>query len=221
MRISAVIPTYCEAEQIAQAVRSAAQIADEVIVVDGCSPDKTACQAVAAGAQVVMTRKGPRPQLQAGARRASGDVLLFLQPDARLPPEARAAMERALADGRVHGGTFRLQFDPCRGWARFFSWAHHVRRRWTRMEHGESALFIRRAAYLTMGVTTPSRRGDGERAPRGAHATCTVYVGGVVVRVSARRFEHVPARTLIRRAAVQAVQLLRIPPQRLAARMSE
>jgi glycosyltransferase involved in cell wall biosynthesis len=217
MRVSVVIPTYCEADQIGQAVRSAAEVADEVIVVDGCSSDGTACQAVAAGAQIVLTRRGRGAQMHAGARRASGDVVVFLQADVRLPTAARAAIEEALEDPNVDGGHFRLRFEPCRGWARFFSWASHVRRRWMRGSQGESAMFIRRSAYLMLGGSRPTPWMEGfELMRRLQHATHTVYVSGVQVPASARRFEHAPVRTLAQWTLVQGMFMLGLPPSRLA-----
>lgn len=216
MRVSVVIPTYCEAGQIGRAVTAAAEVADEVIVVDGCSPDGTACEAVAAGAQIVLTRRGRGVQMHAGARRAAGDVLLFLQADVRLPPQARAAMEEALTDPNVDGGHFRLRFEPCRGWARFYSWASHVRRRWMRGTQGASATFIRRSAYLMLGGFRPVPWMEDHAFLRRLHRfTRSVYVSGVEVQVSTRRFEDAPIRTFAQWTLVHGMRMLGLPPGRL------
>jgi glycosyltransferase involved in cell wall biosynthesis len=82
---------------IVDAVNSAQRVADEVIVVDGHSSDQTAQLDRAAGARVILANKGRGAQLHAGALAATGEVLLFLHADARLPPEARNALERSRA----------------------------------------------------------------------------------------------------------------------------
>lgn len=57
----------------------------EVIVVDGGSTDRTREIAKSMGARVVEAPKGRASQMNAGARIASGDVLLFLHSDCVLP----------------------------------------------------------------------------------------------------------------------------------------
>lgn len=217
MRVSVVIPVYCEAEQIGQAVKAAAEVADEVIVVDGCSPDGTACQAVAAGAQVVLTQRGHTLRMHAGARRATGDVVLFLHADVRLPPHARDAMQEVLRDPNVDGGHFRLRFEPCHGWARFYSWASHVRRRWMPGAQGAPATFIRRSAYLMWGGSQPTPWMEGHAVlQRLQRFTRSVYVSAVEVRASTRRFEHAPVRTLAQWTWWQGMSMLGLPPGQLA-----
>ncbi len=51
MKLSVIIPTWCEADLIADTVEAARRIGDEVIVADGGSTDGTADIACAAGAR--------------------------------------------------------------------------------------------------------------------------------------------------------------------------
>ncbi len=53
--------------------------------------------------------------MNAGAGRASGDVLWFLHADSSLLPDAAVEIQRALSDPRIIGGCFRLRF-PRRAW---------------------------------------------------------------------------------------------------------
>src|SRR5690606_40772825 len=57
------------------------------IVVDGGSDDGTPALAAAAGALVVAAERGRARQMNAGARLARGEVLLFLHADSRLAPD--------------------------------------------------------------------------------------------------------------------------------------
>jgi len=82
---SAVIPAYNEEETIERTVRALAStgIADEIIVVDDGSTDRTAHLAATAGAKVIRLRRrrGKRGAQDAGARAAKGNYLLFLDAD--------------------------------------------------------------------------------------------------------------------------------------------
>lgn len=217
MRISAVIPTLHEAEVIADAVRAARAVADEVVVADADSGDETTDRAAEAGARVVLGSRGRGAQLAAGARAATGDVLLFLHADCTLPPAARRAMASALADARVVGGNFRLVFTPSSPSARLFAWANDVRRRWLRIYYGDSAPFMRRATYEALGgfATWPLFE-DYDLLQRLERHGPTVYVRDVVVTASARRFAGRPLRTLGLWTALQALYGLGVAPARLA-----
>jgi rSAM/selenodomain-associated transferase 2 len=217
VRLSVIIPTWCEAELIGEAVRAAARVGDEVVVADANSPDGTAAIARAAGARVVRAPRGRGPQLHAGALCARGDVLLFLHADARLPGSARSAIERALHDPRVDGGNFLLRFIPDGLWSRFFSWANDLRRRWMRIYYGDSALFLRRRAYMALGGFRPLPiMEDYELVRRLERVARTAYLREVQVTASARRFAHAPVRTLALWFIVQSLYMLGTSPRLLA-----
>jgi len=204
MRLSVVIPTWCEREHVIGVVRCARRIGDEVVVVDASSPDGTAEAARRAGARTVRCERGRGPQLARGAAETSGDVLLFLHADARLPPEARGAIARALADERVCAGSFRLTFTPPGRWARFFSWGYDVQRRWARIIYGDSGLFVRRAAYEAAGGFAPlPLMEDLDLVRRLRRRGRVAYVRDVVVRVSDRRFVGAPVRTMLGWVSIQ------------------
>lgn len=124
----------------------------EIIVVDGGSADRTAevvrrCP----GARYQTSARGRARQMNAGARAARGDVILFLHADTVLPPGAPAAVARALADAGVAGGRFDVRFAtprwPFRVIAAFMNWRSRV----TRIATGDQAIFLRRAAFEALG----------------------------------------------------------------------
>lgn len=217
--LSVVIPTWCEARSIGDAVRAALAIGDEVIVADADSPDGTAALAREAGARVVPAPRSRGAQLDAGAKEARGDVILFLHADAQLPPEARAAIDEALVDPRIGGGNFFLQFAPASFAASLFTWANHLRRRWLNVYYGDSALFVRRSVYTGLGGFRPLPiLEDYELVRRLERASRTAYVRGVTVRASTRRFEAAPVRTLLVWTAIQTLySVFGVGPDRLAA----
>ncbi|MEM6287283.1 MAG: glycosyltransferase, partial [Bacteroidota bacterium] len=89
-----MIPALNEATGIGATLASvAAQDGPvEVVVIDGGSEDGTpeAARRALPEAVVLTSPRGRATQMNAGAERASGDVLLFLHADTRLPPDALA-----------------------------------------------------------------------------------------------------------------------------------
>lgn len=217
MRLSVVIPTWCERDAIEGAVACAAAVGDEVVVADAASPDGTATAAEAAGARVVVAPRGRGAQLRAGAAAATGDVLLFLHADARLAPGARAAVERALADEAVVGGNFLLRFEPPGAAAALFSVANDLRRRLLGIYYGDSAIFVRRVVYERLGGFDDAPLfEDYALVRRLEREGRTTYVRDVTVRASARRFARAPVRTLAVWTALQVAYSAGAPPARLA-----
>ena len=151
MRLSVVIPALDEAERIAEAVASARAPDVEVIVVDGGSSDDTATRARNAGARVLHAPRGRARQLEAGAREARGDALLFLHADTRLPAGYADAALRALADPAVAFGAFRLRFEPRTRGMRWIERLARLRVRLLGLPYGDQALFLRRETLDAIG----------------------------------------------------------------------
>ena len=216
--LTVVIPTWREAARVTAAVRAARAIGDEVIVADAGSPDGTAGLAETAGARVVTSARSRGAQLHAGALAARGEVLLFLHADTDLAPEARAAIDEVLADPRVVGGNFDLEFVPDSFAARVFTRANRVRRRFFSIYYGDSAIFVRRRVYEELGGFKPLPiLEDYELVRRLERHGATAYVRDVVARTSARRFEASPLRTLATWTWIQTLySVFQVSPDRLA-----
>jgi len=148
--VSVIIPTLNEEEWIAAAVESAfAAGANEVIVADGGSDDRTTRHATAAGARVLLTDRMRAKQSNLGAHAATHDVLIFLHADTRLPTGAADAVEAALQHADCGGVRIRF-LDPSRKLA-FAAAAINLRTRLTRCPWGDQAQFIRRETFLETG----------------------------------------------------------------------
>jgi rSAM/selenodomain-associated transferase 2 len=216
--LSAVIPTWRESERIEQVVRACQLVADEVIVADAGSDDGTVERAQAAGARVVEAKKGRGPQLNAGAKAATGEMLLFVHADTELPSTARGAIDAALSDPGVVGGNFKLRFVPDSAASRIFGIANHLRREHLRIYYGDSCIFVRRAVFDALGgfKDIPIMEGH-EFVRRLEHLGRTHYETSVIAETSARRFAGRPVRTLAVWAIMQGLYSAGVSPRRLAA----
>ncbi|MBU6400627.1 MAG: TIGR04283 family arsenosugar biosynthesis glycosyltransferase [Verrucomicrobia bacterium] len=150
--ISIVIPTLNEADQLAATLAAIGdplpRAACEVIVVDAGSSDGTAALAKAAGTRVV-TSPGPgrAAQMNLGAQQASGDQLLFLHADTRLPEGALARIDAALRDPAIVGGGFARRFAGASRFLRLTAWLADWRCRSLGWFLGDQAIFARRSVF--------------------------------------------------------------------------
>src|SRR5262245_44802509 len=103
MPLSIIIPVLNEGEAIGPALNALGHLRAlgvEVIVVDGGSRDATIQRARLRANRVISAPRGRAVQMNAGAEKASWDVLLFLRPDTRLPDDA----EHIVIDGLQRSG---------------------------------------------------------------------------------------------------------------------
>lgn len=152
MRVSVIIPTLNEATGIVQTIHQVRQAgACEILVVDGGSEDGTPELARPLADRVLSAARGRARQMNAGARAATGDVVLFLHADTILPAAFPALLARSLRDPRVVGGRFDVRLDAA-GWPfRLIETLMNVRSRWTKIATGDQAIFVRRNVFLALG----------------------------------------------------------------------
>jgi rSAM/selenodomain-associated transferase 2 len=152
MRVSVIIPTLNEAARIVQTLRRVRQAgACEILVIDGGSDDGTPELAHPLADTVLSSARGRARQMNAGARAATGDVVLFLHADTTLPAAFPALLEQSLRDPRVVGGRFDVRLDAA-GWPfRVIETLMNVRSRWTKIATGDQAIFVRRDIFLALG----------------------------------------------------------------------
>lgn len=157
MTISVIIPTLNESSTIARTLAGTVALGfDEIVVSDGGSADPTipmvqACCDRIPSVSLVTTPPGRARQMNEGAKASRGSVLLFLHADTLLPPNARQAIESALADHRTVGGRFDVRFDTASRWAAVISSLMNWRSRWTGIATGDQAIFVRRDIFDRLG----------------------------------------------------------------------
>jgi rSAM/selenodomain-associated transferase 2 len=158
MRLSVVVPALNEAAGIAAALDALAGLraaGHEVLVIDGGSDDGTPDLAAPRADRVAAAPRGRASQMNAGARLASGDVLLFLHADTRLPPRAdRLVLEGLAGSGRAWG-RFDVRIAGAHPLLPVVAAAMNTRSRWTGIATGDQAIFVRRDAFAAVGGFPP------------------------------------------------------------------
>jgi rSAM/selenodomain-associated transferase 2 len=147
-----IIPTLNEARELAETLEAVANLRGpvEVIIVDGGSSDETVAIAQRQGVRVLRTSPGRGGQLRTGACAARGEVLWFLHADTRPPADAAERIGEALRSPDVVGGNFTVRFGSDAPAARFLGQLYAQVRRFG-LFYGDSAIFVRRAAYERVG----------------------------------------------------------------------
>ncbi len=153
MQLSVIIPCFNEADNIRGVLDSLLldEYPVEVIVVDGGSTDSTS-DVVRSYQRVHFIQSeiaGRSHQMNIGARRATGDSLLFLHADTRLPSGYYEHIEEVLDQDTHCGGSFRLRFDANHWLLTVVEYLTHLNLKW--LTFGDHGMFFRAEIYHTLG----------------------------------------------------------------------
>lgn len=151
-KISIIIPVLNEASNIRLVLASLQNVANvEVIVVDGGSQDETVQIARFLGVKVVCSAAGRAHQMNAGAISATGDILLFLHADTRLPTGFETMVPLALAQSGTIAGAFSLRIDGNMRSLRLVEKMVNWRSRNISLPYGDQAIFLKAAVFHDIG----------------------------------------------------------------------
>lgn len=154
--LSVIIPVFREQRRLprtlAGLVPAARAIGAELIVVDGGSPDGTR-EIVRRFPDVALldAPRGRGVQMNRGALRARGSLLVFLPADTTLPPPALLQLARIDRAGVPSAGGFRLRFDRDRRFLRAVAALSNLRATLTGVIYGDQVPFVRRELFLALG----------------------------------------------------------------------
>ena len=211
-----VIPTLDEAETVEAAIASA-RSADEIVVVDGGSLDRTADRARAVGAQLITSPRGRARQLDAGWRATGAEVVLFLHADTRLPHGWADAVRVALSEPDVAGGAFRLRFDERSLALRIVEFGAQRRAAWAGLPYGDQAIFARRTALAAIGGIAQVPIAEDLDLARDLRSQGRLALLPLAIATSARRYQkHGALRTWARHTIALAAWRLGVDRARIA-----
>ena len=217
-RISIVIPTLNEAGRIGGALERLRQ-ADihEMIVADGGSGDGTADIAEACGATVVRCERGRGRQLNAGAERAGGEVLLFLHADTSLPARFETRVREIVERPGVAAGAFDLRIDGHGDRYRLIERGVAIRSRYLGLPYGDQALFMTTETFQSVGRYPEFPAMEDFELVRRLRRIGRIAIAAEHVVTSARRWSKRGVwRTTTLNAACVAAYLCGVSPQRIA-----
>ncbi|MDJ0596952.1 MAG: TIGR04283 family arsenosugar biosynthesis glycosyltransferase [Pleurocapsa sp. MO_226.B13] len=150
--ISIIIPVLNEAAIIKSTLDRLQDNANlEVIVVDGGSQDNTVIIVREMGVKVITASGGRSAQMNAGAKIAQGDILLFLHGDSKLPPEFFSLTLKTLKQPKAIAGAFELAIE---GEARSLRWIEllvKMRSHLFSLPYGDQGIFITKQAFAEVG----------------------------------------------------------------------
>jgi rSAM/selenodomain-associated transferase 2 len=154
VKLTIIVPTLNEAagiEHCLMPLQPVRRRGHEVIVVDGGSADRTVELARPLADRVIAGRRGRASQMNAGAREARADVLVFMHADTRLPDDA----DRLVLDGLARSNLLWGRFDVCiegrHALLKVIAWFMNRRSRLTSVCTGDQSIFVARNLFERVG----------------------------------------------------------------------
>ena len=156
MKISVVIPTLNEALILEDSLHAISALNPyETIVVDGGSTDTTVSVARNMATHVISSKSGRAHQMNAGAKKATGDLLLFMHADSKLTWESFQRMKKTMASAGTAGGAFSLQIESEKTSLKVISLLATWRAKHLNLVYGDQAIFVCTDIFQKMGGFSP------------------------------------------------------------------
>ena len=151
--ISFILPVLRESERINGIIEHILRLSGdedrEIIVVDGSPEGDTLKSIACAGVLKISSPSGRGIQMNAGARAAKGEMLVFLHADTMLPNGALGKIRQALET--YAAGAFSMGYDTRGPVLDFLALASRLRAGFTGVPYGDQAIFMKREYFLAIG----------------------------------------------------------------------
>jgi hypothetical protein len=155
--------------------------------------------------------------MNAGAAASSGEILVFLHADTRLPARWDAGVRGALGDPRVSVGAFSFATDSPRRSLRVIERLANWRGRRLGVVFGDQAIFARRSDFVAIGgFPDQPLMEDWELVRRLRRQGRAVVLPQAAVTSGRRWHARGPWRNSLRNVLITGAYALGASPQRLA-----
>lgn len=177
----------------------------EIIVVDGGSQDDTRNRAKAMGVRVISSSPGRALQMNAGAAIATGEYILFLHADTRLPNRFASHIPLLLAQPTVIAGAFELSIQGNQLGLRLIEWGVKWRSHIGQMPYGDQAIFLKTQTFRQLGGFPRLPIMEDFALIRRAKAQGQVAIARAAVTTSGRRWQRLG---LLRTTCINQIMIL-------------
>ena len=144
LKVSVIIPTFNEAPILEGSLRAIFHLNPyEIIVADGGSTDRTISVARRIATHVITSRVGRAEQMNAGAKKATGDILLFMHADNKLPKQSFKKMTEIMQLASHAGGAFSLQIESKKISLKIIASLATWRSKHLNLVYGDQDIFVR------------------------------------------------------------------------------
>lgn len=218
-KVSIIIPVFKEAQALAehlpllQALRATGH---ELIVVDGSGDAASAANFATLADRWLTSVPGRARQMNAGAAAATGEILLFLHIDTRLPADALALLHKGFAKASTVWGRFDVCLSGQRWAFRVIETMINLRSRLSGVATGDQAIFVSQAAFQSIGGFPELPLMEDVAISKTLRRLAPPLCLRAKVITSSRRWEtHGVARTVVLMWWVRLLYCLGVAPQTL------
>ena len=216
--VSIIIPTWNEESNISPLLKNLVETPNaEIIVVDGSSDDRTSEIAASYKVKVIQAPRCRAVQMNAGAKEAQGDILLFLHADSRLPQNWGSMVRDALAEPGTAAGAFKLVIEGNVRGLRIIERLTNLRSRRLQLPYGDQGIFVTADLFRRIGGYSDLPIMEDFELIRRLRKFGRIVIAPAAVVTSARRWRDLGIwkTTLINQAMILGY-LIGISPARLA-----
>ena len=153
MKLSIIIPVFNEAENIAvtlSQLQCYRQQGHEVIVIDGGSQDNTIDRVKDLADKLLISKLGRAVQMNVGAEKANGEVLVFLHVDTTLQENTEGLIADVLAQG-YQWGRFNVRLSGRHILFRIIEAMMNWRSCLTGIATGDQVIFVQTEMFKKVG----------------------------------------------------------------------
>ena len=203
--ISLIVPLLNESVRLPSLLNDLFALDAQIIIVDGGSDDgswemlqEKHLNQKYAHFLITKSERGRAKQMNAGAKLATGDVLLFLHADSQLPSSGLSEIRKVSLDNAVNSharhslgvwGRFDVHLDSNDRGMRMVEFFINARSRISGLATGDQAIFISRPLFDRVGGFDQIDLMEDVAMSKKCRAIVSAYCSRLKVTTSARRWE--------------------------------
>ena len=155
IKFSIIVPVFHERERINDLIEYLSGLESEgnveIIIVDGAQEKDTLQIIQSENVVRISSEQGRSKQMNAGARAARGEILIFLHADTELPIHALRKIGSFTEQAEYVGGAFDLGIKSNKVIFKVIGTFSSLRSRLNRIPFGDQAIFIRKEYFNKIG----------------------------------------------------------------------